>query len=440
MPPRGAQALSVVFQLLNMAEENTANQIRRMRETVQGPASEAGTWPYQLQLLQKAAFTGDDVRRVLPSIHVQPVLTAHPTEAKRASVLDRHRELYLLLVERENPVRSPMEQEWLRHRVEAGLERLWRTGEILLERPDVESEVRNTLHYLTSVFPTVLQLLTERFRQSWAWAFPGTEPPPEPRLTFGSWVGGDRDGHPFVTTEVTRGSLETLRTGAMGVLRQQLETLAGRLSLADILQTPPKALTDRISGYAAALGQAPRPPGEPWRQFVNLMLAHLPSWSRAEELEDDLRLLAASLDEVGASRIALAEVAPVLRIASAFGFHLAALDIRQNSAYHGTAIAQLLTIAGLDDTAYPKWSEEQKRKFLQHELASPRPFAVASTELPPEAAGIVGVLRLVREWTERHGHRGIGSFIVSMTHNASDLLNVFLLAREAGLVRGTPEG
>src|SRR5260370_1290801 len=238
MPARGAQALSVVFQLLNMAEENTANQLRRMRETVQGPASEAGAWPYQLRLIQQAAFNGDDVRRVLPGIHVQPVLTAHPTEAKRASVLDRHRELYLLLVERENPVRSPMEQEWLRHRVEAGLERLWRTGDILLERPDVESEIRNTLHYLTSVFPTVLQLLTERFRQSWVWAFPGTEPPPEPRLTFGSWDGGDRDGHPFVTHDVTRGSLEKLRACALRRCRTRHDTRARVLSVSEVLNYP----------------------------------------------------------------------------------------------------------------------------------------------------------------------------------------------------------
>ena len=120
----------------------------------------------------------------MPSIHVQPVLTAHPTEAKRASVLDRHRELYLMLVERENPTSTPMEQESLRRRLETGLERLWRTGEILVERPGVESEVGNTLHYVASVFPSVLQLLSERFRRSWEWAFAGSEPPPEPRLTL----------------------------------------------------------------------------------------------------------------------------------------------------------------------------------------------------------------------------------------------------------------
>src|ERR1035438_6042830 len=132
LPPRGAQALSMAFQLLNMVEENTANQVRRLRETAGGPASEPGTWPSQLRLLREASFTDSDVRRAMRSIHVQPVLTAHPTESKRASVLERHREVYLMLVERENPTRSPMEQEALRQRIETGLERLWRTGEILL--------------------------------------------------------------------------------------------------------------------------------------------------------------------------------------------------------------------------------------------------------------------------------------------------------------------
>ena len=220
LPPRGSQALSMAFQLLTMAEENTANQVRRMRETVGGPASEPGTWPYQLHQLSAAAFDERNVRRVLPSIHVQPVLTAHPTEAKRPSVLERHREIYLMLVERENPTKTPMEQQALQQRLEDSLERLWRTGELLQERPDVESEVRNTLHYVSNVFPGVLQLLSERFRLSWEWAFPGTEPPVEPGLSFGTWVGGDRDGHPFVTTQVTRYALKVLQARTLAVLRE----------------------------------------------------------------------------------------------------------------------------------------------------------------------------------------------------------------------------
>ena len=254
MPPRASQAFSVAFQLLNMAEENTANQVRRMRETLQGPAAEAGTWPYQLEQLRAAGFDADAIAGVLGSIHVEPVLTAHPTEAKRSTVLEHHRELYLMLVERESRYRSPMEQQSLSAHVDATLERLWRTGEIYLERPGVESELRNTLHYLTAVFPLALQLLSDRFRQSWLWAFPGTEPPKEPAISFGSWVGGDRDGHPFVTTEVTRSALEHLRAGALRLVRQSLETLASRLSLADRLQDPPAALLEHVGTTAEKLG------------------------------------------------------------------------------------------------------------------------------------------------------------------------------------------
>jgi phosphoenolpyruvate carboxylase len=443
LPPRGSQALSVAFHLLNMAEENTVNQIRRIRENLQGPASEAGTWPYHLQQLRDAGATADDIRRVLPRIHVQPVLTAHPTEAKRASVLDRHRELYLLLVQRENPNRSPMEQAALRERFEAGLEGLWRTGEIFFERPDVESELRNTLHYLVNVFPDVVELLSARFRQSWLWAFPGTEPPAEPALTFGNWVGGDRDGHPFVTTEVTRRTLESLRAGAFSVLRPQLESLAGRLTLSDILQPPPPALAARLALYHAETDDAGRAladryAGEPWRQMVHLMAGR--NYAAPADLESDLRLLSASLEEVGAARIALAEVAPVARIAATFGFHLAALDVRQDARFHSRAIAQLLAIAGLDGADYPEWDEARKRSLLDRELGSPRPFAVETAALPSEADAAVGVLRLIRDWTAHHGHRAVGSLVVSMTRGASDLLNVYLLAREAGLVRSTPEG
>ncbi|HEY1239255.1 MAG TPA: phosphoenolpyruvate carboxylase [Bryobacteraceae bacterium] len=453
LPLRGPQALSMAFQLLTMAEENTANQVRRMRETVGGPASEPGTWPYQLQQLAAASLGEAEIRRVVPSICVQPVLTAHPTEAKRPSVLERHREIYLMLVERENPTRTPMEQQALQQRLEDSLERLWRTGEILLERPDVESEVRNTLHYVSSVFPGVLQLLSERFRQSWEWAFPGSAPPAEPRLTFGTWVGGDRDGHPFVTVAVTRYALEGLHARALSVLRGALESLAGRLSLSDSMQKAPASLHERIAAYTqttGAGGAAREYQDEPWRHLVHLLLLRIRQprdphpaaycYRRPAELDDDLSFLEQTLRDIGADRLAISEVGSVRHLVATYGFHGASLDVRQTSAFHTTAIAQLLAVAGLDGAGYPSWPDERKRAGLDRELDSPRPFAVASTSLPPEADACVGVLRLIREWREIHGPGAIGSYVVSMTHSASDLLNVFLLAREAGLVRTTPAG
>lgn len=441
LPKLGAQALSLVFQLMSMAEENAANQVRRTRETLNGPASVAGSWPQQLQLLRDASFSAAEIAKALPNIHVEPVLTAHPTEAKRGSVLERHREIYLLLVERENPQKTPFEKEALERHMRAAIERLWRTGELLLDRPSVESEIHNTLHYLTNVFPTVLQMVRERFQQSWEWAFPRVPAPPAPMLKFGSWVGGDRDGHPFVTTAVTKTALELLRSAAVGVLRSQLDGLASALSMSDFAAPAPARLYHRL-GYESNAA----PAGEPWRMFVQKMRDRLPesgansTYSRADDLQKDFGFLAKMLDEADGRAIVRDQVTPVAWLASVYGFHGAALDIRQNSAFHNRAVQQLMAIAGLDGTNYLKWPEDRKRAWLDAELESPRPFTVSTTPLPAEAEASVSLMRLLRDWIAEHGHQGIGSFIVSMTHSASDLLTVHLLAREAGLLQGPPEG
>ncbi|MEP6962052.1 MAG: phosphoenolpyruvate carboxylase, partial [Acidobacteriota bacterium] len=388
-----------------------------------------------------------EIRGILPKIHVQPVLTAHPTEAKRTAVLERQREIYLMLVERENPTRTPMEQAALQRQIQAAIERLWRTGEIAADRPNVDSEIRSTLHYIANVFPAVLQLMSERFHQSWDWAFPGSAVPTPPRLTFGSWVGGDRDGHPFVTTAVTATALESLRTQAIAVLRQQLANLAAGLTLSDSVQPAPQRLHDQLALFET--GRSAEGAHEPWRRYVRVMIDRLPgpsnaapdacSYGRAWELEHDLRFLAEALEECGAHAIVRDQIAPVQCLVSAYEFHGAALDIRQNSAFHKRAIRQLLEASGSDDAAFGEWSEERRRQWIDQEFASTRPFAGSTASLAPEAAASVGLFRFLREWIAQHGANSIGSFVVSMTHATSDLLAVYLLAREAGLVHG-PSG
>ena len=442
LPPRGIEALSLVFQLISMAEENAANHMRRIREIAHGPSSAPGTWPHQLKLLRES-FTDSQIRNILPHIHVQPVLTAHPTEAKRSAVLERHREIYLLLVERENPIRTAMEHAALQLRLQAAIECLWRTGERWLDRPDVDSEIRGTLHYISNVFPGALRLMSERFRQSWEGAFPGSAVPSPPVLTFGSWVGGDRDGHPFVTTAVTLSALESLRSAALSVLREQLSQLAANLTLSDAVQPAPAVIHDQIAIFDHG---SKMPAGEPWRAYVRMMIHRLPlpgnsvrdarAYNRAWELEDDLRVLASALQEIGAHAIVRDQVTPVRHLAAAFGFHGAALDLRQNSAFHSRAIGQLLAAAGVEDSAYVDWPESRKRLWIDQELANPRPFTVSTASLAQEADACVGLFRCVRDWISEHGASGIGSYIVSMTHAPSDLLSVYLLAREAGLVHG----
>ncbi|MBI4876235.1 MAG: phosphoenolpyruvate carboxylase [Acidobacteria bacterium] len=446
---RHCQALSIAFQLLEIVEENTANQMRRRTEDPRRQEGEPGLWLYNLAELRARGFDEPAVRSALEHITVEPVLTAHPTEAKRASVLVHHRSLYLLLLERENRPFTDVELAIFERRLKAALERLWRTGEILRERPNVESEVANTLYYLEAVFPDVIELLDLRFQHSWRATF-GAPPPPLPNLRFGSWVGGDRDGHPLVTPEVTARTLARLRAGARAGLRERLARLGARLSLAEPAGSAPARLRSRIEELTELLGESSGPglrrnPGEPWRQMVNLMLAALDDnaprgYSSAREVVRDLETIEESLRECDAHHVAELDVRPLTAQVRVFGFHLAALDIRQNSGFHDRAVAGLLRAAGCARTDYPDWSEEEKLEFLNRELRSPRPFTGAHMRLEGEARHMVELYRILREHLVRNGPEGIGLLVVSMTHKVSDLLTVYLLAREGGLLAQTPEG
>ncbi|NTW11311.1 MAG: phosphoenolpyruvate carboxylase, partial [Chlorobiaceae bacterium] len=312
---RALQAYSIFFQLLNMAEENSSAQNRRHLETEKGLSHLTGLWGRTFKRLRELGIPDAEIASLLSGVSVTAVLTAHPTEAKRKTVLELHRELYLLLVKRENQMWTPLEQRDIRYSINVVLERLWRTGEILFDKPEVSAERRNVIHYLYNIFPEVLPMLDKRFLQ--AWKESGfdcrklSNPRSFPRLGFGSWVGGDRDGHPLVTAEVTRETLEEMRRHAMTLIRSRLRELASKLSLSERLQTPFNPLMERIGTLATGLEEKGRKAiernrHEPWRQFLNLITAALPDetqsgeetltenhfrYGNSGELLDDLELL-----------------------------------------------------------------------------------------------------------------------------------------------------
>ncbi|NTU52583.1 MAG: phosphoenolpyruvate carboxylase [Chlorobiaceae bacterium] len=463
---RAIQAWSIVFQLLNMAEENSAAQYRRRIESSEGVESLSGLWGEAFRHLTSLGVTESEIASELPVIEVEPTLTAHPTEAKRRTVLEQHRELYLLLVKRENRMWTPAEHEKIRTDIKVVLERLWRTGEILFEKPEVSAERQNVLHYLHSIFPDVLPFLDSRLEKAWAVAGfdPATTADPRnlPRISFGSWVGGDRDGHPLVTAETTHQTLLEMRHHALLLVRQHLERLAAKLSISGRFQSPSGAMDERMEILLHKLGSEgsealERNRHEPWRQFVNLMISALPEeatlrqdsesqaaepyrYRRHTELLDDLDLLMKSLNEIDAGNIAIGDVAPVYRIVQTFGFHLGRLDIRQNSRFHDLALSQLMTAAGLDGNAFLEWSEPMRLEFLQRELLSPRPFTHPDMHAGPEAEAVLTCYRVLFNHYRQFGHEGIGSLIVSMTRSLSDLLVIYLLAREVGLMVPHGEG
>ncbi|MBA3686034.1 MAG: phosphoenolpyruvate carboxylase [Planctomycetes bacterium] len=455
---RDIQVLSIAFQLLNMVEENTSAQARRLRETQLGLMREPGLWGQNLRQLKESGLTGEDIAKAMAQVRVEPVLTAHPTESKRGTVLEQHRQLYLLLVKRENQMWTPAEQEQIREEIKVSLERLWRTGEIFLAKPDVSVERQSVIHYLRDVFPEVLPRLDTRLRQAWAEAgFASVLLDGQgklPRLTFGNWVGGDRDGHPLVTADVTRDTLADLRRNAIAVCATHLRRLHEKLSLSNRLQKPPLFLLQTIEELTDRLGDAgraaiARTPEEPWRQFVHLMLARLPDhesgvsaalqYTHPRELLADLARLRDALNAVNAQRIAASDVVQVERAVEVFGFHLAALDIRQNSTWHDRALAQLLAAAGIDND-FPHWSEERRLALLDQELGLPRPLTHEDSNPGSEAKATLDCYRVCARYRATHGPEGLGSFIISMTRSLSDLLVVYVLAREVGLVRPGKDG
>ncbi|GDY11844.1 phosphoenolpyruvate carboxylase [Planctomycetota bacterium] len=448
-------ALSIAFQLLNMVEENAAAQARRLRESQQGMCAESGLFGHSLKGLQAAGHSPQAIAEGLSQVRVEPVLTAHPTEAKRSTVLQQHRDLYLLLVKRENSMWTPAEQAAIRDEIIADIERLWRTGEIRLAKPDLSSERRGVLHYLREVFPEAVFRLDARLRAAWADAGlppdlldPADQRPRLPQIRFGTWVGGDRDGHPLVTAQVTADTLQQLRSTALQVHGTHLRQLGERLALTVRRQDPPAFFAAAIAALAERLGDdgrraLDRNPLEPWRQYVNLLTARLPEpggsnlprYRNPGQLLDDLQVLRRSLVAVGAHRLVRVDLDRVERGVEVLGFHLAVLDLRQNSAMHDKALAQLLTAAGIDAAGYAQWSEKDRLALLDSELRTPRPLTHPEATVGAEAGTVLEALRAAAAYRTRHGHDGLGALIVSMTRSLSDLLGVYVLAREAGLVR-----
>ena len=458
--PEGLSHLySIGFQLLNMVEERVAAEIRREREKALGAESIRGLWPQALRDMRAMGLTPEQILEVLRDVQVEPVLTAHPTEAKRTSIRERHRALYGEMVRNEFPKYTERERRRIRERVVTTLETLWRTAEIHLVRPDISSELRNATHYLRDLFPSAINRLDLHFTEAWRDAGLPLEMLRSagniPRLTFGTWIGGDRDGHPLVTPDVTEKTLETLRHSAFKLLQRELLELGSQLTLSRYLTPVPRELQARIdqlstlvqaSGGVAEIRD--RCEEEPWRQMAALMALRLgeqsrgiPGYRNPACLADDLNLLSRTLAEAGCHMLEEDAIRPLRHKLEMFGFHLAALDIRQNSEFHDKAISQLLVASGVaDGENYAAWPEPRRVEFLNAELKSTRPFLHDDLRVGAEADEVLDCYRVLVRHRRDWGGAGLGALIVSMTRQLSDLLGVYLLAREAGLMELTAEG
>ncbi|MFL5271152.1 MAG: phosphoenolpyruvate carboxylase [Anaeromyxobacteraceae bacterium] len=436
-----ASAFTHFFHLINAAEEQ--HRIRVLRGRDRPGAPPAGSVAAGCRELAAAGAQPEDVQRLLDRLLVMPVLTAHPTEARRRTVLDHLGRVSGALDALDDRRAGARDRDRTLERLREAVAALVATSEARAVRPSVLDEVRAG----TAVFErTLLDAVPAVYRaleDGLAAAFPGVPFRVGAFLRFGTWIGGDRDGNPNVTAEVTRAALERQRAVALRAHQADAAALERELSVAhphgaDELEASLEADRARLPAVAAvarALHAA-----EPWREKLRYVAARLAAarsredgaYPDARAYLDDLRLVARTLAAAGHARLARGRLADAIRRAESFGFHLATLDVRQHSAVHERAVAELLAAAGRP--GYAALDEAARVALLADLTARPAFVPVADpATLSPEANEVLETLRVVGRARRDIGPEACERYIVSFCSSASDLLEVVFLARAARL-------
>jgi len=447
---RGLRAQGIWFQLLSVAEQNAGMRRRRQTETERGMDQVRGTFAQVMTDGAKAGGNADRLRKLIAGLRVRPVITAHPTEAKRVTVLEKHRRIYRRLVDLESPRWTPRERTALIDQLRNDIELLWMTGELRLEKPTVPQEVYWGLHFFNETLFEATAEVHEKLDRSLQMVFPGERFEVPPFLQFGSWIGGDRDGNPFVTNDVTRRTLAENRRASLQRYHARLAELVKVLSITERALEVPAAFRTALE---KALGTVPhgkeivgRNPGEIFRQYLACMMARLegamrhaesgdPSrcsegYATADELIADLRVMMSALKDSQSSHLANAFVRPVLREVEAFRFSTVRLDLRENSARLHDTLSVLWRASTGESGEPPPVASKEWKAWLLAELGKP---LSSDHKIPAEAGETLGMFRLVGEVRDGLDREAFGSFVLSMTREVSDVLGAYLLAKEAGL-------
>ncbi len=454
---RALQVQSMWFQLLSIVEENAGMKRRRLIESERGTAAVAGTFAHALQAARDAGMTAQGVQEMLDGARVLPVITAHPTEAKRVTVLEIHRRIYLLLVQMETSRWTPREREGLITDLRNEIDLLWLTGELRLEKPSVDQEVSWGLHFFKESLFERLPELQEKLELALREYYPGENFHIPPFFQFGSWIGGDRDGNPFVTNAVTRRTLSRNRRASLEQYQAQIGELCRRLSIAEHSIEVPAAFLARLDAMLEELGEAEtirrRNPGEVFRQYCVVMLEKLSAtlaadasgrpgtdsaraYRHADELIADMRFLEQGLAEVGCMQLVKLLVTPLRREIEAFRFRTVSLDLRQNTTVTTGALREVWSrMTGQAEEECPSVDSPQWRQWLLAELDRPLGFLPEFLGLSAASQEFIELLRMAGEVHELMDTQAFGGLVLSMTQRDVDVLGVYLLARYCGLFR-----
>ncbi|MGB3792531.1 MAG: phosphoenolpyruvate carboxylase [Sphingopyxis granuli] len=423
------------------------SMLANLAEDRQGVTAEPGaTMAAALERLAAEGIDGDAVATLLEAALVAPVLTAHPTEVRRKSVLDHKNRIAELMRLRDAGRDETPEGDSVEAAIRRQIALLWQTRPLRTERLFVADEIDNALTYLRDVFLPVVPRLYARWEKELGQR-------PASFLRVGSWIGGDRDGNPFVTAETLEAATGRNAAAVLGHYCDAVHALGTELSVSQTLAPVPETVT----ALADASGdEAPSRSDEPYRRALSGIYARLcathvaivghppprPSMLAGEpyaapaDFRRDLVTLADGLSAGGEGQLGgLGALGRLIRAVEVFGFHLATLDMRQNSAVHERVLAELLRVSGVEGD-YLALDEEARVALLRRELAVDRPLAAPWHRWSEETAGELAIVHAAAAIRARLGREAICQWIISKAESLSDLLEVHVLAREAGLWSG----
>jgi phosphoenolpyruvate carboxylase len=446
------RAFSYFSHLANIAEDVHHNR-RRRAHALAGSPPQRGSIAQALERLAAAGIDGAALSRWFSDALVSPVLTAHPTEVQRKSILDAERSIVRLLVWRDRVVLTPDESAEFDAALYRQVLELWQTAMLRLSRLQVRDEIDNGLACYRYTFVDQIPRLYADLGARLARDF-GMDGAALPAfLRLGSWIGGDRDGNPFVDAEMLDYAIRAQSALAFEHYLAEVHRLGAELSLSSRLIQPTAALLELA---AQAHDENPHRQDEPYRNALVGIYARLAATGRLlsgyraprppgvaaapyatpAAFRADLDTIAASLATHGASPLAAGRLDPLRRAVDVFGFHLAALDMRQNSDVHEAVIAELLARAGVA-ADYVTLDEAGRIAVLAGELAGPRLLASPHLDYSARLTGEFAILRAAADVHQRYGPAAVPNYVISKCQAASDLLEVAVLLKEVGLLRGT---
>lgn len=448
------RAFSYFSHLANLAEDQHRHRCRRAM-ILSGAPAQAGSIDFALTKLNKAQVPFSQIQRFFSDALISPVLTAHPTEVQRKSILDAEHEISRLLAQRNQSLTSKelvANTEGLYSRIAT----LWQTRMLRYSKLTVADEIENALSYYRITFLRELPGLYEDIEEAIYSHFPqkknvGIELGRTPYVQMGSWIGGDRDGNPNVNAGTMQHALEQQSTTILGFYLEESHALGAELSISTLLvpvSPELQALAD------ASPDTSPHRIDEPYRRALVGIYARLAATARvlgtknilrqevapktpyasASEFTADLQILMDSLKTHHSAVLIKPRLSTLKRASEIFGFHLATLDMRQSSDVHERVLADLFSRSQVE-LHYETLTEEKKVSLLLNELSSPRLIFSPYITYSEETSSELSILRTAGEIRKRYGPRAIRNYIISHTETVSDLLEVLVLQKEAGLLR-----